>query len=133
MFFVYILFSKKLNRYYIGTTDNVEKRLFEHNSGLYVNSFTMRGIPWELSLSYTCESSEKAYKLEAVYQENEVKEIHRTTDRRQDNYKRYCNETMISCGFNSDASEPPLVQKPLTFQLEAFYLLDLIVKKFVFK
>ena len=40
---------------------------------------------------------------------------------------------MISCGFNSDASEPPLVQKPLTFQLEAFYLLDLIVKKFVFK
>lgn len=65
MFFVYVLFSKKLNRYYIGTTDNVEKRLFEHNSGLYVNSFTTRGIPWELSLSYTCESSEKAYKLEA--------------------------------------------------------------------
>jgi putative endonuclease len=39
--------------------------LFEHNSGLYVNSFTTRGISWELSLSYTCESSEKAYKLEA--------------------------------------------------------------------
>jgi putative endonuclease len=51
MFFVYILFSKKLNRYYIGTTDNVEKRLSEHNSRLYVNSFTTRGIPWELSLS----------------------------------------------------------------------------------
>ncbi len=64
MFFVYILFSEKLNRYYVGTTDNVEKRLLEHNSGLYANSFTTKGVPWKLSLSYCCESSEKAYSLE---------------------------------------------------------------------
>ena len=38
MFFVYILFSNKLNRFYIGTTDNVEKRLLEHNSGFYASS-----------------------------------------------------------------------------------------------
>ena len=64
MFFVYILFSKKLNRFYVGTTDNVEKRLFEHNSRLYINAFTTKGIPWELFLSHSCESSEKAHKLE---------------------------------------------------------------------
>jgi putative endonuclease len=64
MFFVYIIFSDKLNRFYIGTTDDVERRLVEHNSGLYANSFTVKGIPWRLSLSYCCESSELAYKLE---------------------------------------------------------------------
>jgi putative endonuclease len=64
MFFVYILFSKKLNRFYIGTTDDVERRLMEHNSRLYANSFTAKGIPWELTLSYSCQSSEIAYKLE---------------------------------------------------------------------
>ena len=64
MFFVYILFSKKLNRFYIGTTDDIERRLREHNSGLYSGSFTSKGIPWELTLSYCCQSSEIAYKLE---------------------------------------------------------------------
>ena len=35
MYFVYILFSEKLDRYYVGTTGDVERRLFEHNSGFY--------------------------------------------------------------------------------------------------
>ncbi|WP_409024880.1 GIY-YIG nuclease family protein [Flavobacterium sp.] len=55
MFIFY--FQKKLNRFYVGTTDNVEKRLFEHNSRLYINAFTTKGIPWELFLSHSCESS----------------------------------------------------------------------------
>ncbi len=33
MFFVYILKSIKNNRYYIGSTENIERRLQEHNSG----------------------------------------------------------------------------------------------------
>jgi putative endonuclease len=32
MFVVYIIYSKKLNRYYIGTTDDFERRYAEHNS-----------------------------------------------------------------------------------------------------
>ena len=64
MFFIYILFSEKLNRFYIGTTDDVEKRLLEHNLALYSDSFTSKGIPWELKLSYTCNSSKQAYELE---------------------------------------------------------------------
>ncbi|MBK8874977.1 MAG: GIY-YIG nuclease family protein [Bacteroidetes bacterium] len=31
MFCVYIIFSRKLNRYYVGTTDDFVKRLAEHN------------------------------------------------------------------------------------------------------
>jgi putative endonuclease len=64
MYFVYILFSEKLNKYYVGTTDDVERRLFEHNSGFYDGVFTSKGIPWRLCLSYSCDTSDKAYALE---------------------------------------------------------------------
>ena len=32
-FYVYIIYSKSKDSYYIGQTDNLEKRLFIHNSG----------------------------------------------------------------------------------------------------
>ena len=64
MYFICIIYSKKLDRYYLGTTDDVSERLCEHNSGFYNESFTVKGIPWELSLSFECESSQKAYGLE---------------------------------------------------------------------
>ena len=31
---------------------------------MYPDSFTCKGIPWELKLSYSCEESETAYRLE---------------------------------------------------------------------
>ena len=61
---VYILYSKKLNRYYIGTTDDLQKRFTEHNSAHYSDSFSVKGIPWEIFLEITCESSTQAYNLE---------------------------------------------------------------------
>ncbi len=64
MFGIYILFSEKLNRYYVGTTDDVGRRLLEHSTILYPNSFTSKGIPWELRFSYICAASEQAYGLE---------------------------------------------------------------------
>jgi len=33
MFFVYIIYSAAVDRYYIGSTQNVEERLHRHNSG----------------------------------------------------------------------------------------------------
>jgi putative endonuclease len=64
MYFVYIIYSIKLDNYYVGTTDDVERRLYEHNSKMYPDSYTCKGIPWELKLSYLCEKSETAYQLE---------------------------------------------------------------------
>ncbi|WP_445724304.1 GIY-YIG nuclease family protein, partial [Flavobacterium sp.] len=40
MYFVYVIYSLKLDNYYVGTTDNVEKRLQEHNLKVYADSFT---------------------------------------------------------------------------------------------
>ena len=64
VYYIYIIYSKKLNRFYVGTTDNVAKRIQEHNEGLYSSSFTVKGIPWILKLSFECKSSKKAYELE---------------------------------------------------------------------
>ncbi len=45
MFCVYIIYSEKLNRFYIGTNDDFDKRLNEHNSCKYNESFPVNGIP----------------------------------------------------------------------------------------
>ncbi len=46
---VYILFSKKLNKYYIGSTSNIEERLKKHNN--IHKGFTALGQPWILVYS----------------------------------------------------------------------------------
>ena len=44
MYYIYVLLSSKLVKRYIGSIDNSEKRLDEHNRGS--NKFTNGGIPW---------------------------------------------------------------------------------------
>jgi len=61
-FHVYILFSAKLNQFYVGQTNNINKRLERHNKG-YEN-FTKKGIPWELIYHVGVESRSDAMKLE---------------------------------------------------------------------
>jgi putative endonuclease len=43
---IYILFSQKINKYYIGSTTDLDRRLMEHNWGK--EKFTSTGIPWVL-------------------------------------------------------------------------------------
>ena len=64
-YFVYILHSRKLRRYYTGTTDHVQERLTAHNSGKYPDSFSAKGTPWDLYLEIECETSRQAYRLES--------------------------------------------------------------------
>ena len=64
-YYVYIIYSKKLDRFYTGTTDDPVRRLAEHNAAFYADTFTVKGIPWQLYHIICCPSSEIAYKLEA--------------------------------------------------------------------
>ena len=59
MFGVYILFSEKSNLYYVGHTDDMERRLREHNV-LLTDSFTSKHRPWALILFFPV-SSERKY------------------------------------------------------------------------
>jgi putative endonuclease len=41
--YTYILFSQKINKYYIGSTTDLDRRMMEHNRGK--EKFTSTGIP----------------------------------------------------------------------------------------
>ena len=45
---VYILFSPKLNKYYIGSCLDLEQRLLEHKNKTYFNSYTRIADDWQL-------------------------------------------------------------------------------------
>ncbi len=47
MYKVYVLYSSSHNKIYIGQTDNLERRLSEHNTGL-LSAYTKRYKPWQV-------------------------------------------------------------------------------------
>ena len=65
-FFVYILYSEKLNRFYIGQTYNLEERLRKHRSS--TKHFTGKAKDWVLK--YTESYSTRK---EAIAREREIK------------------------------------------------------------
>ncbi|MFN3909601.1 MAG: GIY-YIG nuclease family protein [Flavobacterium sp.] len=62
--FVYILYSQKLDRFYVGASENVEKGLYIHNNPIEGRKFTAKGVPWELKLIIPCNDKTIALKLE---------------------------------------------------------------------
>ena len=66
MWYVYILYSKRLDKYYTGITDNLEWRLERHNQGW--GRFTKGGIRWELVYF-----EKYPNKSEALKREKEIK------------------------------------------------------------
>ena len=48
---LYILYSKEINRFYVGQISKLSNRLIEHNSG--ESPSTSMGIPWTLIWSIT--------------------------------------------------------------------------------
>ncbi|WP_026450298.1 GIY-YIG nuclease family protein [Aequorivita capsosiphonis] len=61
-YYTYILYSAKLNRYYIGSTENVSTRLKEH---LWKHKgFTAKAKDWELKYSEIFETKMEARKRE---------------------------------------------------------------------
>ena len=65
MFFVYIIKSKKDGRLYKGFTNNLERRLKEHNIGK--NKSTSPYKPWDLVYKEEVASREEARKREKYF------------------------------------------------------------------
>ncbi len=59
---VYILYSQKRSRYYVGQTQNITKRLERHNKGLVKS--TKSGVPWDLVTTIYVENRSEALLLE---------------------------------------------------------------------
>ena len=66
MFYVYILKSLIFGRYYIGSCDNIEKRLFLHNGGKVKS--TKAFTPWKLM-----KQEEFMTRKEAIIRERRLK------------------------------------------------------------
>lgn len=62
MAFMYILHSRKLNKYYVGACTNLERRIYEHNIGH--SKFTSLGVPWEIIFKEEFEDLVSAKKRE---------------------------------------------------------------------
>ena len=62
MSYVYILESVNTGRYYIGCTDDLERRLHEHNNGKSASTKAFR--PWRLAHSEYYETLAKARQRE---------------------------------------------------------------------
>jgi len=57
MFYIYVLYSKKSDKYYIGLTSDVNRRLYEHNNPSRHNKYTAKHLPWELRVFFECSES----------------------------------------------------------------------------
>jgi len=62
MYYTYILFSEKLNRFYIGQTNDLESRLNQHNSGKGI--FTGKTQDWIVVFSQQFNARADAMKFE---------------------------------------------------------------------
>jgi putative endonuclease len=62
MYFVYVLFSEKLNKRYVGSSKDVKVRLKEYNNGK--SKFTRTGIPWQLIYKEIYSTNSEARKRE---------------------------------------------------------------------
>jgi putative endonuclease len=62
MFYVYIIFSKSLNKYYVGSCQNIEERLDDHlnSRSKYIKS----AKDWVLKYSKIFSSRSEAYQRE---------------------------------------------------------------------
>ena len=62
MYYCYVLYSEKLDKYYIGSTLDLEGRLQRHNTSNH--GFTATGKPWEIRYFETFETKSEALKRE---------------------------------------------------------------------
>ena len=62
--FVYIIYSSKLNKYYVGACIDLERRFREHNIGH--SKFTATGMPWILKHIEIFQTLQEAKKRELV-------------------------------------------------------------------
>ena len=65
MFYIYILYSKNIDAFYIGQTIDLNKRIVEHNSKFYDNTFTVKTNDWILYYSMECDSRKQAILIES--------------------------------------------------------------------
>jgi len=64
MYYIYIIYSKSADRYYIGYSNDTERRLEEHNTKPF-NTYTSKHRPWTMKAAFpVSEDRGQAMKIE---------------------------------------------------------------------
>ncbi|GHB48834.1 GIY-YIG nuclease family protein [Mongoliitalea lutea] len=69
-YFVYILYSPTLDKFYIGYTENIVSRLDQHNKHIFKGSYTDKAEDWEIFFLVECESEHQAIAVEKHIKKN---------------------------------------------------------------
>ena len=70
MYYLYIIYSSSLDKFYTGETTDVQERLLKHNQHTYQKAFTKAADDWEIKLQKRCEN-----KSDAIYLEQFIKRM----------------------------------------------------------
>jgi len=62
---VYILYSKSVDRYYVGYSKDFDQRLKLHNDKIFGHSYTLRANDWKLYYKMICNSIVQARRVES--------------------------------------------------------------------
>ncbi|SFA48451.1 GIY-YIG catalytic domain-containing protein [Pedobacter suwonensis] len=74
-YYLYILYSKVANLYYVGYTSDYVRRLEEHNN-LAVSTFTSKHRPWHLKAVFSCGHVEaEAMRLEGFIKSQKSRKL----------------------------------------------------------
>jgi putative endonuclease len=69
-YWVYILYSISLDRFYIGYTSDLASRLAQHTIHIFKGSFTDKANDWEVFFSVECENERQAIAIEKHIKKN---------------------------------------------------------------
>ena len=75
MYFLYILQSQKTDKFYVGITADISRRISEHNNPRRNKGFTAMHKPWELSALYQCANAAEASKMEQYIKQQKSQKI----------------------------------------------------------
>ena len=64
MAYVYIIYSKKVDKYYTGSCLDLSERLMHHNNHIFDDSYTRISDDWELYFSFSGLAYQQARKIE---------------------------------------------------------------------
>ncbi|MBZ9652162.1 GIY-YIG nuclease family protein [Psychroflexus montanilacus] len=64
MHFLYIIYSKQKDKFYVGETSDADFRVNLHNQHQFKGAFTKIADDWKLVLSFQCQSKNDAILLE---------------------------------------------------------------------
>ena len=75
MYYLYIIVSQRVNKHYVGITDDYNRRLEEHNTS-EKNTFTSKYRPWKIAAVFKCaDSLSEARKIENFIKKQKSRKI----------------------------------------------------------